>query len=268
MRPRCAIARLLAIPAAAVLLVTAGATTGPTTIPAADPSIVRWFDQLADADPSVRDDARQSLMGLTCDADLDRLLAAVRAARPLRPAQAAALHDIVCHVFLVADDPYVAVGDPPNRAPPHYVMGLRWANGMDDSPRLGVPVVERWPGFPARQMLRDGDMILGVYVDRDAPLQRPPNVITHTPGVIIGAIRDAPTALRDVDLAVLRDGREIRVPMHMVPQPVEASSTMEVADAFLAARLQRAETYWQDHFAPVVDPAADGPPEEAASLDP
>ncbi len=54
-------------------------------------------------------------------------------------------------------------------------MGIRWPLEMVDAPRLGVPVVERWPGFPARRLLRDGDMILGVYVRPDLPLGQLPN---------------------------------------------------------------------------------------------
>jgi len=273
MRPTCDIRRLLAIPVAALLL-AAGATTSPTTSPtpdpAADPPIARWFDQLADADPAVRDDARQSLMGLTRDADLNRLLAVVRAARPLRPAQAAVLHDIVCHVFLVADDPYVAVGDPgdPTHQQPHYVMGIRWPADMLDGARLGVPVVERWPGFPARQLLRDGDMILGVYLKLDAPLGQLPNEPTHRPQDLHDVLGKV-AGQRDVLLSVLRDGREMQVHMTLVPQPVDASGiNAQAADAFVQARQAQAEAYWQDHFAPVVAPAADGPPEPAASPDP
>ena len=247
--------------AALVLLVTAAATAGPTTAPEPlDPAVRHTFDRLADPDPDVRDAARQQLMGLPADA-LPKLLAVVRAADPLLPAQAASLHEIVCHVWLTGDR-YVAVGDAddPNHQTPHYVMGLRWSGDPAAGARLGVPVTERWPGFPARRLLRDGDLILGVYVRKDLPLQQLPNLPTHRFTDLQAVIADSP-AVHDIDLSVLRDGREVRLSMTLVPQAVDAiSPAVAAVDAFLAAREQRAEKYWQDTFAPLVDPAADDAP--------
>ena len=275
----CAMSRPLAPTAIAValLLMTAGATPGPATAPATGPTvdaeIARQFKQLADPDPAVRDAARQSLMGLPVDA-LPKLLAIVREARPVLPAQAGALHEIVCQAYLAAE-PYDGVTAPevgdPNHQPPHYVMGIRWSQDLvfDDTLRLGVPVVERWPGFPARRLLRDGDMIRGIYIDRTASLQALPNMPTHRTADLRLAIGNSP-AVHDIVLVVLRDGRDdVRVPMTLVPQPVEASANVAMADdTFVGERQKRAEAYWQDHFASALGPGdVDGQADPDNALD-
>ena len=173
--------RVLPTLAVAAACLTSSAA-GPVTRPAAPPGlrIGRWFDQLADPDPAVRDAAQQQLMGLDL-AGLDQLRAVVRAAGPaVTPAQVEPLRDIVTQCYL-AHTHYVGTGegDDPNVEVPRYVMGIRLPEDVAYSTRLGVPVIERWPGFPARQMLRDGDMILGVFVNPGLPLQQVPNVSTH-----------------------------------------------------------------------------------------
>ncbi len=268
--------RVLPTLAAALCLTLAGAA--PTTAPArVDPVVSRWFAQLADADPAARAAAREQLMGLSPDG-LDRLLDVVRAAGgAVSPAQAEPLHDIVCHVFL-AGEHYVAAGDPDDPRPlkdqlPRNVMGIRWPSEMVDTPRLGVPVVERWPGFPARRLLQDGDMILGVFVRPDLPLGHLPNEPTHSPVDLRQVLGKTAADQRQVVLAVLRDGREVQVRMTLVPQPVDASGSENagpaVADAFVRERQQRAEAYWQSHFAPALagsdDPDAEPP---SVALDP
>jgi hypothetical protein len=263
--------------AVVLLLVTAGATTAPSTLPATqptsaptvlDPAIHRWFDQLADPDPAVRDAAAERLMGLPVDA-LPRLQAIVRAADPLLPVQAAALHEIVCQAYL-AGLPY-AVSDratpTPDGSPP-FVMGVRHIEMPgEDSARFGVPIVERWFGFPARRQLRDGDMILGVFINRHAPLEQLPNQATHRFEDLRSAITSHP-GVRDIDLSILRDGRVIRLSMTLVPQAADATGAFGAdVDAFLNNRQQQANDYWQAEFAPLVDPVAAPSPDAAVSLD-
>ena len=249
----------------------AGPTTGPAAAPPLDPTITKWFARLADPDPAVRDSARQDLMGLG-GGDLPKLLAVVRAARPLRPAQAAVLYDVVSQVYLAAEPYPVALPDPtavnPQGRP--YMIGLRWPEEISDGPaRLGVPVVERWPGFPARRWLRDGDMILGVYVDPNRPYRQLPNRPTATTRVLHDTIGEVSAAQGDdprVVLAVLRDGREIRVAMTLVPQPAMAGGrAMLAADTFVQTRQQQAELYWDQEFAPLVAPDDGGDPTAAAA---
>ena len=244
---------------------TASSTTGPTTAPAAatlDPRIGRWYAALGDADPAVRDDAAEQLMGLGESGDLDALLAVVRAAaRPASPGAVVALHEVVCQDYLVLRDPYVAVGeagDPGPHAGRSYVMGLNWPKDLPDSARVGVPVADRWVGFPARRLLRDGDLILGVYLNPDRPLLELPNLFTHKPEDLVGVMQRLPPGQRAVTLAILRDGHERTVRLPLAPRPIEGTGTAPMAlDAFLAERRQRAEAYWQRAFAPAVDPSAD-----------
>ena len=242
---------------AALTLLLAGATTAPTTAPTTGPAppIARWFDQLADPDPAARDAARERIMGLT-PGDLPALLDAVRSARPVRPAQAAALHEVVCHVVLSAD-PY----DTRDDAGPTYIMGQAWPLDVRYGPdRPGVPVVERWPGFPARRFLRDGDLILGLYADADAPFDRPPDVPTHTVRDLVYAQQSCPSLPR-MAMSVLRDGRVIRVVATLVPEPARTVGRRPgVVAAFLSDRQRLADDYWQAHVAPLLDgPGADAP---------
>src|SRR5438874_9217234 len=75
------------------------AFAAPSTQRSAD--IRRWFEQLGDPDPVVRDSARQNLMGLP-RSDLAELRRVIIENRPLAPAQATALREIVTHVYLAS----------------------------------------------------------------------------------------------------------------------------------------------------------------------
>ncbi len=255
------------------LLLVVGATTAPTTFPATaptteavalDPAIRRVFVRLADTDPVVRDAARESLMGLPSDA-LPKLLAIVRDADPLLPAQAAVLQEVVSHVYLTGERyaPMTDVDDP-NRQQLRHVIGLRGPDlsfGGGLGVPLGIPVVDRWPGFPARRVLRDGDLILGIYIEKQQPLEQLPNRPTHMISILQEAIRDHPDVL-DIDLSILRDGRVIRVSMTLVPQAADTlRAAIQPGDTFLDGRQQRATKYWDDNFAALVDPVLDPPAE-------
>ncbi len=227
------------------LLAVVAATTAP--VPA--PPVGRWFAELADADPAVRDAARERLMGLSAD-DLPTLREAVRAAGPVAPAQAEALPEIVRQVFLAAD-PY-DVDDGPRQ----WIMGQGWPRDVRHAERLGVPVVNRWPGFPARRWLRDGDLILGLYLDPDAPVGRPVDWPTHDVDDLIEGTRRCPSLPR-LGLLVLREGRPIRVTASLVPEPAATVGRQPSAVAgFLNDRQRRADDYWREQFAPVVTPPA------------
>src|SRR5438093_165236 len=78
-----------------------GVTTQPaTTQPSAE--IRQCFADLASRDADKREDARIKLMGLKRD-DLRALATLVGQSRPLAAAQAAALQEIVTHVFLAGE---------------------------------------------------------------------------------------------------------------------------------------------------------------------
>ena len=243
--------RNLARLAASVLLMAAATTAPvprPSAAPADDPAIARSFAQLADADPAVRDAARERLMGLSADA-LPALCSVAKGARPLRPDQAGVLHEIVTQVFLSAD-PYATAQGEPTR----WIMGQNWPRWFSGGERVGAPVVNRWPGFPSRRVLRDGDLILGLYTDPNAAADRPPDVPTPAVSDLVEGMRNLPTLPR-MTFAVLRDGRTLRLTVALVAEPLETVNRIPAATAaFLGDRQRRADDYWQDHFAPVVSP--------------
>ena len=233
----------------ALTLVGASPATGPAAdLPAA-------LGRLADPDPAVRDATLEQLMALPADA-LPALSAAARAAGPLRPDQVAALHEVVCQVFL-APEPYEVAGGMDG---PRYIVGQNWPYGFGYDPRLGVPVLDRWVGFPGRRVLRDGDLILGLYSDPALGAEKPPDLETHDRRELVAAMRACPTRPQ-VTLSVLRLGTIRRLTVTMADEPADTVGRYSARmDAFLRDRRDRAEAYWRDHFAP-------GEPVAALELD-
>jgi hypothetical protein len=86
-------------------LVFAQSTTQPAGRMAADVAraqqIRRWLGELADPQASVRDRAREELMGLKVK-ELALLRAAIQEAKTLEPSQTAALREIVTQVYLAS----------------------------------------------------------------------------------------------------------------------------------------------------------------------
>ncbi len=220
----------------ALTWIGAGSVCADDSSPAASrPSGVQlrqWIAQLGDDDPHLREQARDQLLGLDRD-DLPALRDAVTAARPLLSAQVDALHDIVQHVYLT-QEPYIADMST-------GFLGLNWptAESLDvlDS---GIVVEERIPGFPAYRTLRTGDILVKV-IDR-------PDLDMHRLDSFINAIRAMP-ANQVLPLRVLRNGRIIDVSIVLRPRPWEIYRNR---DAWLSARLARAQIYWDAQFSPIV----------------
>jgi hypothetical protein len=225
-----------------VLMFSGAALAAPGSAPSTQPTIAQSFAGLASPDADLREQSRTNLLSLS-RSDLPRLHELVEQNRPLAPAQMAALHDIVVHLYL-SGEPYPS--DPQNG-----VLGLRWPYTLD-VPRLGVPVEDRLPGFGGFQMLRDGDLILGIFVQPDAPLQQLPNLETPTITVLRSAI-DSVGPKRDIELEVLRQGQRIRVPVRLRPRPIEPA-TDEGKVAFFDAWQKKGEDYWQAQFLPLLRP--------------
>jgi hypothetical protein len=218
----------------AIVLIFAGTALAATTAPSTQPAIGQWFAGLASPDADQREQSRTNLLGLS-RSDLPQLRELVQKNQPLAPAQTAALHDIVVHLYLSGE---------------HYesdastgFLGLWWP-GADllAPPRLGVPVEERVPGFGGFQKLREGDLILGVLIWPDAPLQQLPNLVTPNYKVLTDAIQAA-GANRDIVLEVLRQGERIRIPVHLRPKPTLPDVTEWE---------QRGEDYWKAQFLPLL----------------
>ena len=131
--------------------------------------------------------------------DLPRLRELVAGARPLRPSQATALHDIVTHVWL-ASEPY------PSDASAGGFLGLSWSRteeqGWVDPP--GLLVSMRVPGFCAYRHLRDGDVVIGI-----AEFEGQQFVHSSQLTSVLKEVRPGTT----LNFLVVRGGLTVRVPI-------------------------------------------------------
>jgi C-terminal processing protease CtpA/Prc len=214
----------------------------PQTQPAVSAdSIKRWFDQLSDADPNLRDDAADQLMQLKRQ-DLPMLRKVVQDELPLTPTQMEALPEIVSQVYLS--------GEGYQSQPDAGFLGIQTsivdiASVKEDSDRHkynGILVSRRVTGFCAARALRDGDVIVGIadlprlgFVDattfRDAVMSHPAGSTVH--------------------LQVLRRGQVREVPITLDPRPIEAN--LEDGLQRLTQQRERAfDHYWADNFAPLL----------------
>lgn len=223
-------------------------STRPATAPTADrQTLQRQFQALADRDSAVRQEARRRLMELQAS-DLPLLRQMVADARPLRPAQVAALHDVVMQVFL-AGDPYPANPDQGflgiGMGAPAFMANRDDAEEDDGSD--GVVVLSRFPGFPGYRFLLDGDVILGVK--SGGRVQR----INASQG-LSNAVAGRPSGAT-ITLEVQRQGRLMEVSVTLAPMPQAAQPAPGAAnrfESFQNERLQRAQAYWDVHFAPLM----------------
>lgn len=235
-------------------------TTRPTDELAADSPIRKWFTQLADADPEVRDKAREELMGISTD-DLAKLRQLVIEQMPVAPDQSAALHDIVLQVYL-ANETYHCSADTDTNAYGRqgpFFLGLNWSEGEESDGRMGVVLDARLPGFPSYRWLRKGDMIVGFWFHLTEPLPRQPDWMTPNLLALQQGIESTPLT-QDIVLQVVRYGRIIKVPVAMAPRPHFADEHVPGAlQAFVAERNGHAEAYWEDNFAALFRREGTGP---------
>jgi hypothetical protein len=219
-----------------------------------DSPIRKWFGNLADPDPRVRDQAREDLMGIGRD-DLPKLRQLIIENQPLLPDQAAALKDIVIQAYLasqkydVSDGREIKQTDPNGEQDPFF-MGLLWPMEAGADSRLGVPVDERIPGFPSYRFLHPGDMILAIYMDPNATLRHFPNRPTQNVTDIKSAISSLPRT-QNISLQVLRNGESLKIPIKMAPRPLDAD-TPDSLKQFISDRAVDADRYWNENFAPLV----------------
>lgn len=219
------------------------ATTQP--VAAADPPaglMRQWFTELASDDSNQRDHAQLQLLGLP-RSSLDRLRSLVQENRPLPPAQVAALHEIVMHVFLSGED-YPAnpemgsLGVYPDESP----------FDVNNTERIGVRIDHRIPGFPAYQFLKDGDLVLGIRAGPDAPVQLTPtfSILAQVVGTV--GVR------QEISLDVLRQGQRMRIDVPLRPRLVILDPAGGGLLRFVADWRQKGEDYWQREFVPLVRP--------------
>ena len=236
-----------------VLLAVLSATTSTLAASAAatqaSQRVQNYFEQLADSDPAKRDEARTALMGLRRD-QLATLRHIVESNQPLAPAQAAALREIVIHVFL-AGDPYRqnirsgflgAMLREEEMAPlattPDEAAPVPPKDGV-----VGVVITEAIEGFCANRFLRAGDIILGVIGSDFYPTPQSGDLTLRVQDVSPGD---------PITLQILRQGKVIRVTFKVDARPFAAESG-EMTE-FRNERMERAREYWHRVFEPAVDP--------------
>jgi hypothetical protein len=215
---------------------TAQATTAPTT-QERRAQMHEWFAALAHRDPTEREAARLSLMSLERD-DLPELKKLVQSSMPLAPSQAAALHDIVAHVFLTGE-PYVKS----TQAFLGVNLGASLASIEGEEteenaqPQKGVIIVDRFPGFCGYRALQNGDVILSIKERPEVNIQTVPDfqaaIMTSRAGTIM-------------HFEVIRKMRVIEVEIKLDARP-NGSIPEE-----LNIRDKDAQEYWDREFAPLV----------------
>lgn len=207
------------------------ATDAATTQPAA--VIRQWVLELGAPEPDVREAARRNLLNLT-PADLGTLRAIVAEGAANLPCQAAALYDVVRHVYLT--------GEQVTRSNERLsFLGLRlFQIGTLGEAPLGMTFERRLMGFPAFAAFEEGDVLISVE-------ELPDSYLTSMASLSYVRERIPPGTL--VHFRVLRDDRFVSVPITLAATPAPESQT----DAAVAARQQRAEDYWEQQFAGLLE---------------
>jgi hypothetical protein len=232
----------------AMLWLATGAQAASAAATQAANRFETWFDQLADSDPAVRDEARVNLMGLRRD-QLPALRHIVQNNLPLAPSQAAVLRDIVIHIFL-AGEPYASNNKmgflgamleemaPVEEAPDEEGIPRQRDDGV-----VGVIITEPIEGFCANRFLRAGDIVLGVIGDDFYPTATLDDLRARVQNLKAGEA---------ITLQIMRQAKVIRVTFKVDACPWAAQNM--AMDEFRNKRMERAKQYWRDVFEPAVDP--------------
>jgi hypothetical protein len=201
--------------------------------------MAQFLSDLASPDADVREAATSQLMRLTRP-DLQSLQRLVERTQPLAPSQAAALRQIVREVYLAGED-Y-------EKDASKGFLGILMDKGglgtrdlqqpNDVAPIPGVVVEDRFPGFCASRMLRDGDIILGTM--------EPPEVFNSPSDLQLAIAGLEPGSV--VRLQVLRQGQLVEVRVTLDSWPVEAAN-FDLAEGFRDRRIKKFDEYWQANFA-------------------
>jgi hypothetical protein len=219
------------------------ATTPPPTlrsIPSTQErqnSMANWFGGLSSPDPQVREESRLSLLALERE-DLPALRKLVEDSRPLSPSQAAALHDIVVHVYLSGEQ-YVRS----NKGFLGVKLGasLGAVEGDDNEeqskPMRGAIIVDRIPGFAGFRAFQNGDVVLSIKERPQATIES----VLDFQSVIMTA--PAGTTLH---MEVVRQMRKIEVEITLDSRP-DGDPEEEIN-----IREKDGEEYWGREFAPLV----------------
>ncbi|MCC6424885.1 MAG: PDZ domain-containing protein [Phycisphaerales bacterium] len=219
------------------------ATTAPATMPTTSPTVQleqlrQWVTALDDAEATNREEAFGLLLGLN-RADLPALRGVAGEFHPLSPSQAAALHQVVVHVYLTGEKYEanrqagflgVRLGD---------VIELNSSTGDEPpaGPRAGVVIIDRMPGFCGYRALRDGDIIVAVT-------DRPATLISSLEN--FRAVIQSFAAGQTIHMQVIRQGRLVRTEAVLDGTPIQADQMP--LEKMLHDRQENAEIHWQKQF--------------------
>jgi len=214
-----------------------GEVTRPTTAPSRGKpvAIKAWLAQLAEQDAAVREAARAKLMALPRES-LDDLATLVKGALPLQPSQVAVLREIVTQVYL-SGEPYSGNA--------HFgFLGLAWQPDDEQSEVVedGVVVQDRLAGFCGARALREGDVLMFALH---------PRIRLRTPDDLRSVVLRMKPG-ETLELQVLRAGKVIEVPIVLDALPMIGGGMVGV-DQMRRERMEKADTYWERVFAPMVD---------------
>src|SRR5258706_2159962 len=197
--------------------------------------IGEWFSGLSDDDPAVREEATRKLLTMTRQ-DLPALRQVIKERRPLMPAEAEPLRDIVTHVYL-SEDPY-------DRDEATGFVGVLFDEEQeyDKLPTGGGEVRRRLPGFCAARFLEDGDVILSIG--------DPPAMILRTSENMMQEIKRRSAGKR-LTFLVLRRGRLMQIPVVLDAKPSDLlPGTVPI---FILERQATADRNWETEFEALVE---------------
>jgi S1-C subfamily serine protease len=203
------------------------------------------LDGLGSTDPAQRERSMQGLLSLRRP-DLPILHEAARSVAPVLPELLEPLRSAVSHIYLTGE-PYdaiatmgflgitlnpisIPVGEPPERR-----------LGAGELPVQGIAVTNRLPGVAGYEFLQEGDVILAV--DGRGMFRGTDDFATAVRGRQPGTV---------VTMRLLRGGRVIDVSIPLSPRPV-GMDQINALDVLRNQRDNRASTYWETVWAPVVE---------------
>jgi hypothetical protein len=222
------------------------AATQPT---ASNTQMQGWFDDLASTEPVVRENARMELLGLSRD-QLPALRVIVQNSHPIVPAQSAALHDIVTHVFLSGERYELAEGLQRQgflgvmlTRDQNLIAPLDIDGNVDED--AGVLVQDCMPGFCGFRYLRPGDLIMALQTGPDEFMR------TTTQSGLISTISSLPPAA-PLTLRLVRQGQLISVTLPLSERPRVADQNTLMVEEWRSARIKMAIQYWETFFLPLL----------------
>jgi hypothetical protein len=199
-----------------------------------------WFAALSNPDPRERDEARQSLLTLERD-DLPALHALVEASRPVSPSQAAALHDIVVHVYLSGEDYLKSEKGFLGVKPADAMATVEGEeNEQRAHPLRGTIVLDRVPGFVGFRSFQNGDIIIAIKERPETTLEKASDFTDIIKEQTAGTV---------LHMEIMRQMRKMVLIIKLDARP--PGDALEVDEAINVME-KAGEAYWDREFAPLV----------------